>query len=143
MVALALGALALTGCTVAVPEAPLDPAQTAVCRALVDALPKQVLDQGRRRVEPGTVSAAWGRPAIVLRCGVPQPATLTAASECLEVNGVGWYAEEAQGGYLFTTIGRPVFVELAVPTAYAPEAAALTDVAAAVTAHVRLDRPCV
>ena len=91
-----------------------------------------MLDQPRRTVEPGTLSAAWGDPTITLKCGVEKPPGLGDASECFEVNGVGWFAEEAEGGYLFTTIGRSAYVQVGVPTEYAPEANALVDVAEAV-----------
>ncbi len=96
----------------------------------------------RRTVEPGSWSAAWAKPAITLRCGVPRPAKLRPTSSCFEVNGVGWFAEQASGGYLFTTIGRTAYVEVAVPVDYAPEAGALTDVAATITAHDPLVSPC-
>jgi hypothetical protein len=37
-------------------------------------LPEQVEGQQRRDVEPaGPLAAAWGDPAIVLRCGVGPP----------------------------------------------------------------------
>lgn len=121
--------------------APPDPIRQR-CAALMAALPETVLDQRRRAVEPGELSAAWGDPTITLRCGVDRPPGLGAASECFEVNGVGWFAEEAQGGYLFTTIGRPVYVQVGVPTAYAPEANALVDLADAVRT-IPVDRPCV
>ena len=134
-----------TGCAgaVAVPDPlPTGPA-AEVCAAMMADLPATVLDQERREVEPGVSSAAWGRPAIVLRCGVPKPATLTVSSECLEVNGVGWFTEEADGGTIFTTIGRPAFVELSVPENYADPSGALVDLAAAVTAHNPVLTPCV
>ncbi len=105
-------------------------------------LPSSVLAENRRTVQPGAFSAAWGRPPIVLRCGVDKPAALQPSSQCFEVNGVGWLAEEADGGYLFTTIGRAAYVELAVPTEYAPEASALTAVAATITAHDPVVQPC-
>jgi hypothetical protein len=105
-------------------------------------LPMTVLDGQRRKVEPGRRSAAWGDPAITLRCGVEKPPKLTAASPCYEVNGVGWFAEEASGGYLFTTIGRTTFVEVGVPSEYAPEANALVDLAATVSRHDHLLKPC-
>ena len=72
----------------------------------------------------------------------PKPPGLGPESECFEVNGVGWFAEEAQGGYLFTTIGRPAYVQVGVPTDYAPEANALVDIADAVT-KLPVDQPCV
>lgn len=105
------------------------------------ALPDTVLDQKRRRVATEN-GAAWGRPAIILRCGVTKPVALTPASECLEVNGVGWFSESASGGAFFTTIGRPAYVELTVPRDYAPEVNALVDVAAAVTASDPVTTPC-
>jgi hypothetical protein len=135
-------ALVLTGCSVAVPDPAPDPSAAPICGALMADLPTTVLDQSRRKVQPGVRSAAWGKSTIVLRCGVPKPAALTNASECIEVNGVGWFQEPAQGGVLFTTIGRSAFVELAVPTAYAPETNALVDVAATVAAHDPVRTPC-
>ena len=101
---------------------------------MVADLPEQVPDQGRRTVEPGRFSAAWGKPAIVLRCGVAAPPTLTPTSECLEVNGVGWFGEEATGGMIFTTTGRAASVEVSVPSAYPLGSGALVDVGVAVPA---------
>ena len=80
-------------------------------------------------MRPGTFGAAWGRPAILLRCGVAQPTALTPASECVEVNGVGWFDEPAEGGRIYTTIGRPTFVEVGVPTDTPPESMRLIDLA--------------
>ena len=105
-------------------------------------LPASVLDGTRRDTEPAGLTAAWGEPPITLRCGVPAPAGLTASSECLEVDGVGWYAEPAEGGMLFTTIGRAVFVEVGVPSRDAPEAGALVDLAAVVKAQDAVQHPC-
>lgn len=112
------------------------------CAAVMADLPETVLDQPRRTVEPGALSAAWGDPTITLKCGVDKPPGLGDASECFEVNGVGWFAEQAEGGYLFTTIGRSAYVQVGVPTRYAPEATALVDVAEAVQ-KIPLERPCV
>jgi hypothetical protein len=136
---LALGACSRT-VTMTDPEPSTAVRQT--CAAVMATLPATVLDQPRRTVEPGVLSAAWGDPTITLRCGVAKPPGLGDASECFEVNGVGWFAEEAEGGFLFTTIGRPAYVQLGVPTEYAPEANALVDVAEAVE-KIPVDRPCV
>jgi Protein of unknown function (DUF3515) len=133
----------LAGCgKVAVSDPAPDAATAAICTNLMGDLPKQVLDQGRRTVEPGRFSAAWGKPAIVLRCGVGAPPGLTPTSECLEINGVGWFGEEATGGMIFTTIGRPAYVEVLVPTKYAPESGALVDLGGAVAAHDPVTTPC-
>ena len=86
-------------------------------------LPTRVLDQRPSDRPPGTFSAAWGRPPIMLRCGVAQPAGLTAASECFEVNGVGWFAEPADGRPDLSprSGGRPSS-RSRCPRRYAPEA---------------------
>jgi hypothetical protein len=140
---LMISATLLAGCSrVAVPDPTPDETGTAVCTSLMADLPKTVLDQDRRTVEPGRFSAAWGKPAIVLRCGAAAPPGLTSFSECLEINGIGWFAEEATGGMIFTTIGRTAFVEVSVPTAYTPASGALVDLGAAVTAHDPVVKPC-
>ncbi len=136
--------LSLTACSgaVAVPEPTPDESGRTVCAQLVAALPDRVLDATRRTAEPGVLTAAWGDPPITLRCGVAAPPGLVPTSECLEVNGVGWFAEEAEGGRLYTTIGRRVFVEVGVPSDYGPQASALVDLAAAVSAQDPLVKPC-
>lgn len=138
-------ALILTSaCTgpVELDEPPVDAAAAATCDAVMADLPSTVVDEERREARPGTRSAAWGEPAITLRCGVAKPPTLNSSSQCFAVNGVDWFAEQGQGGYLFTTIGRPVFIEVTVPSEYAPEANALIDVAASIEANVALEQPC-
>jgi hypothetical protein len=79
----------------------------------------------------------------VLRCGVPAPLGLTAVSQCTEVDGVGWFAQQRAGDIRFTTIGRSVNVELTVPNDYRPQADALVDVTAAIKATTTSVRPCV
>jgi hypothetical protein len=140
-----LGVLtASTGCSgaVALAEPEPDAGGRATCTALLAALPDHVLESTRRPTEPGVLTRAWGDPPITLRCGVEPPPGLTPSSECLEVNGVGWFSEDAEGGVLFTTVGRAVFVEVGVPHAYAPEVNPLVDLAAAVSAHDALVRSC-
>jgi hypothetical protein len=133
----------LAGCgRVAVVDPAPDPAGAAICAGVMTDLPKTVLDQGRRTVEPGRFSAAWGKPAIVLRCGVAAPPTLTDTSECLEINGVGWFGEDATGGTIFTTIGRATFVEVSVPAKYPLGSGALVDLGDAVTRHDPVVTPC-
>ena len=119
-----------------------DAGGVAVCAGVMGALPKEVLDQDRRKVEPGVLSAAWGKPPVVLRCGVTAPPTLTPTSECLEINGVGWFAEDATGGMIFTTIGRATYVEVSVPSQYPLGTGALVDVGEAVSAHDPVVTPC-
>ncbi len=72
----------------------------------------------------------------MLRCGVATPAALTPTSQLLTVDGVDWLPEELSAGYLFTTVGRSLNVEVSVPGAYSPESDALVDLSTAVAATV-------
>ena len=76
--------------------------------------------------------AVWGDPRIVLRCGVGKPTALQPTSPCDVVNDVGWFSEQIDDGWRFTTIGRTGNVEVTVPTNYAPQADALVDLSAAI-----------
>ncbi|MET9021159.1 DUF3515 domain-containing protein [Actinopolymorpha sp. NPDC004070] len=116
----------------------------AACRRLFTALPTKVLGESARVVQPSSGNAAaWGDPPILLRCGVDRPAKLRAASECLVIDGVGWFSERATRGYIFTTVGRDAYVEVSVPTAYQPPSNALVDVAEAVRKAVPARKSCV
>jgi hypothetical protein len=143
----ALGLIVVAGCSpgpaqVAVPSPA--PEVAAVCERLVKALPQKVLDAKRRKTEPASpLTTAYGDPPIEVTCGVAPPAGMAQAqSQCFEVNGVGWFAREVGNGVIFTTIGRKVYFEVAVPSKYAPEANALTDVSEAVHRFNELITPC-
>ena len=139
VVALAALTTALSGCSQAVSVDPPSPAATAeaACRSLLDALPDTVDGQPRRDVRPdGSLAAAWGDPAIVLRCGVERPAALTPTAQLVEVDGVSWFPEPLSAGYVFTSYGRQAFVEVTVPDVYAPEGDALVGLASAVSSTV-------
>jgi Protein of unknown function (DUF3515) len=143
----ALGLIVVAGCSpgpaqVAVPSPA--PEVAAVCERLVKALPQKVLDAKRRKTEPASpLTTAYGDPPIEVTCGVAPPAGMAQAqSQCFEVNGVGWFAKEAGNGVIFTTVGRKVYFEVAVPSKYAPEANALTDVSDAVHRFNEVITPC-
>lgn len=137
------GTITLASCAgpVQVHEPEVDDRTRQVCTGVIASLPRTVVDNPRRETT-GTLSAAWGSPPITLTCGIPRPAAMTTDTRCFEVNGVGWYAEEGHGGWLFTTIGREVHIQLGVPVEYAPEADALVDVAAAINRHDPVLTPC-
>jgi hypothetical protein len=120
---------------------PAPSAQAArMCGALHDALPKKVDGLSERSLRPvSDLTAGWGDPTVVLRCGVPRPEMLTPGSttynptaDAVEVNGVSWLIEKTDDGYRFTTTGRRTFVEVTVPAKYAPEVDPLTDLGRAV-----------
>lgn len=87
----------------------------------------------RRSVEPNPdLTAAWGNPPVTLRCGVPEPKTLTPTSKLIAVDNVDWLPEKRSNGYVFTTIGRVANVEVSVPQDYEPETQALIELSGAV-----------
>ena len=139
--AAALAAL-VGGCSAAVEApipSPLPPGADYLCAAFKGALPDEVLGQTTTATKPtSSFATAWGNPAIVVRCGVPEPDALIPTSQLLTVDGVDWLPEQLTSGYLFTTTGRTVNVEVSVPAAYAPEASALPDISPAVDAVIPL-----
>jgi hypothetical protein len=99
-----------------------------------------VLNQVRRPTEPDSIfTSAWGNPPITLRCGVTTPSALTPTSLLATINGIDWLPEQRSAGYVFTTVGRAVNVEVAVPDAFTPETDVLVDLGRSITAHVPAD----
>jgi Protein of unknown function (DUF3515) len=92
------------------------PACTSLMAALPDplgALPRRQLVQSDDPLLAGV--AAWGEPAVVLRCGVPTPEELTCSSPVQVVDGVAWLPIPGSGGTTYLAVDRPVRVALTVP----------------------------
>lgn len=147
--ALALAALALTGCStgpveVAVPEVDADTA--AVCADLMAGVPESVADQPAREVTDPERVAAWGDPAIVLTCGVEPDPDFDELAACTIVEDVEWYVPEDPAGegedVSITLVNRAVTARLELPAEYLPPATALADLAASVAAAVPATGGC-
>jgi len=123
--------LGLTGCGSDGAPKPGPDAGTAACTALLQRLPDRVLDRPRTDLAVAG-AAAWGDPAIVLRCGVPPTGPTT--DPCSEVNGVDWTFSETKKVFRFVSFGRTPAVELTLPTSIDRTTApgALVDLADAV-----------
>jgi hypothetical protein len=81
-------------------------------------LPVQLGDLAPRRTETdSSFVAAWGDPAVVLRCGVARPAELVpqSAELIIRVDAVDWLPHQTNDSTVFTTTDRSVYVELTVP----------------------------
>lgn len=131
-------AAVLSGCGLGAvevsPHTPL-PGTAQVCDELISRLPDVVSDGVRRDVDPPSPAvAAWGRPPIILRCGVPEPTDVDPTLAVLNVSGVDWRSVPGEGGTFFSTDGRVAVVEVAIPDDYAPEADVLIDLAPAISA---------
>lgn len=112
----------------------------ATCRRVMADLPATVDGLARGRVSGFT--AQWGNPPTTLRCGVAKPAALTSSSECMEVDGVGWFSQQHGDVYTFTTIGRDGYLEVQVSPLSMPPSNALVDLTAAAR-RLPLRQPCV
>jgi Protein of unknown function (DUF3515) len=117
------------------------------CRLLLNALPQRVADQPGREVEPQDGwGAAWGDPAIVLRCGVAPPDGFDAVATCTTVEGIDWYVPdtppEANADVTMTTVHREPVIEVSLPAAHWPPAATLVDVADTVREHTEKTGSC-
>ena len=114
------------------PPSPSGPV-AAACARLVNYLPPVLDGKHGRVVEPKSpLVHAWGSPAIVLRCGVPQPADYDPGSpQTASVNGVIWFQQIGQTSVTWTAIRHEADVELIVPTSYAAQGGFLVELAKA------------
>lgn len=119
--------LAVAGCSlnddaVAIPAPTPSSEEAEVCRALHRELPQTVDGRQRRTADPESdLTAVWGDPAIVLRCGVPRPEKMSdPAAQAVEADGVNWMLERQEDGSpRFTTTYREAYVEVTLPAKYA------------------------
>ncbi len=131
---------------VEIPAPALDADERTACARLVRALPARLVDQERRGPDVAH-GAAWGDPAVVLRCGVDEPAGFDELSTCQVVNDVAWFIPEEQVtgepvDILMTTVGRRPNVEVALPEEYFPPAAAMAQLSDAIGRHTTEVEPC-
>ena len=88
--------LVAAGCgTVDVPDTSVSASERKACESLVEALPDQVADQSSRETSGNPLGAAWGDPAIVLRCGVGTPEGYDKFAGCQTVNGLDWFVPDS------------------------------------------------
>lgn len=112
------------GATAAVPSPRAQAA--ALCRDLDEALPRTLAGLSREDPSPASaLTAGWGSPAVILRCGVGRPPKMLDPDVARGkdpdavaggVNGVRWLMERQEDGtYRFTTAGRRAYVEVRLP----------------------------
>ena len=151
-VSLAAVALLLAACggpvEVDVPE--LTKSEESMCDALTAALPDSVAEQARTEIEPSDApAAAYGDPAIVVTCGVPEPKGFDLTAACEVADGVGFYIPDEQYvdqglDVTVTAAGYMPRVQARIPAKYRPNAvaAAMSVLAPLVKAHLTLVEPC-
>ncbi len=127
--------LLLPACSSPVTVQPAADGASDVCADVVAALPGTVAGASRRETAGGAGTAAWGDPAVLLRCG--EEAVVLSSQPCVTVPGepaVDWVvlASDDQGS-IVRTFGRDPAVEVEVPASYGPApVSVLPDLAAAV-----------
>jgi hypothetical protein len=105
-------------------------------------LPATVLGRTRTPLQLAG-AASWGEPAVVLRCGLPEPAPTEL--DCMTVDDVDWVVDARADPVVITTYGRSPALEVRIPASYGPSsaAAAAVDVEAVARALPTTTRACV
>ena len=104
------------------------------CERLLKALPRTLAkDVSTRPVTPvsGT-TAAWGEPAVVLRCGVAKGNPL---DDPVELDGVRWVVHDDGAAHRWTTLDRAAPVEVVVPDSYGSQAELVISLSSALHAR--------
>ncbi len=107
----------LPAVTVAPPPSP-DTATQQACVKVFATLPVQLGTLAPRKTDTNSsFVAAWGDPAVVLRCGVSRPAILgnPQAAQLLDVNSVIWQPDPQKAQTVYTAVDRSVYIEVTVP----------------------------
>ena len=118
------------------PPPPLSAGQQQACQQLISALPTDLGDLPARPVDsPSPYVAAWGEPAVTLRCGVARPPSFVATADVQQINWVSWFAERRGPTTAWVVVDRPVYVEVLAPAAAA--SAPVARLSTAVTAALK------
>ena len=107
----------LPAVTVAAPPSP-DTATQQACVKVFAKLPVQLGSLAPRKTDTNSsFVAAWGDPAVVLRCGVARPAILGSAqaAQLLDVNSVIWQPDPQRTRTVYTAVDRSAYIEVTVP----------------------------
>jgi hypothetical protein len=138
---LALGAVACGSDSVHVDAFAVGAADRTACTDVLAALPDRVAGQDRRTVDGSRYAAAWGDPAIVLRCGVPLPKTFK-GDPCITRNDIGWsvpldQADDLTLDAVMTLAFRSPVLQVRLPAHYRPTGPSevMADLDALVRAH--------
>ncbi len=93
-------------------------AGSAACKALMAALPSSLAGSAARTLEGGGAGiAAWGDPAVILRCGLETPGELTCSANLTQVQGVSWLELRSAGlgSVTYLAADRSVRIAVTIP----------------------------
>jgi hypothetical protein len=120
-----------------VTDPPVPSASDAVaCNKLAVALPDTIGDGLKaRKVTPSSPYLhAWGKPGVVLRCGVGYPPNFNSTSLTGTVDGIFWFPTQTGDAVIYTTVQRTPRVSVAVPSHYGQSFDLLTSLSQAIKA---------
>jgi hypothetical protein len=114
-----------------------DREDAGTCAALTADLPAKIGNGLKKRsVEPKSpLIAAWGKPAVVLRCGVGIPSTYRPGTDLTIVNNIGWFGDDRPDDVVYTTITRQPRAALAVPKVHGSSFEILVDLSGTLSRH--------
>ena len=118
-------------------------ADSAACKTLMPQLPSTLAGAPRRTLEGGGDGiAAWGDPAVILRCGMETPQELTCSSELSEINGVKWLplSDDGSGETTFLAADRTVRIAVTIPSGTGTSA--MGDLSSIVGTTLEARAPC-
>ena len=106
------------------------------CRALKGSLPEQITSGAHQRTaEPvSDTTAAWGDPAITLRCGVTKGSP---EDDPYTFNDVHWAMHDTGASRTWTTTDRKVNIAVQIPDDYSSQAELLGGLARAITTTLK------
>ncbi|GHH45653.1 hypothetical protein GCM10017774_46910 [Lentzea cavernae] len=99
-------------------------AGSPTCTTLVEKLPvglpsgKDMLSRRELASPAPTATVAWGdaqHDPVVLRCGLPRPAELSATSQLRVISDVQWLELPGSGSSTWVIVDRAAYVALTVP----------------------------
>jgi len=136
LAAISLCMAMLSGCSQTLSIDPGPFGENPYCIHLMSRIPVELGGALIRTTDAGAEGvAAWGDPAIVMRCGVIQPPSLEATSQLFTINEIDWLPEELTSGQRFTSMNTPSFVEVNIPEGYDPASGVLVDLAPALATN--------
>ena len=145
--------MTLTGCAdepITLEQPHVSAEDLATCNAFLEDLPRRLDGEERRKVNPAnSLGAAWGDPAIIVRCGVGVPAEFDEFAHCEVANDVGWFVPDdviadQEADVTFTAVGYRPIVSIEMPHDYRPEggAAVIAELAQPVKDNLELVDDC-
>ena len=104
-----------------VAAAPAPGAGGRYCRSLAPSLPSDLVSRPRRPLtDPQPGVAAWGDPAVIVRCGLADPEELTcsaALTQFTDADGgsVAWLQLSDSAAVTYIAVDRPVRIAVTLP----------------------------